>query len=244
MLARRLPRLGGSHAQRDVFLRSLAELAARRRDHAGLDAILGLRRRLKREDRFVGRLASRPTTPAPAAPRRPAAHPERQGACAMTIDRRTLLAGATAAAAAAVAVLARTGTSETMPASINTLGSEAGIAIEGTDPVAYFVEGRPRAGRPEYAVDYEGARWLFSSEGNKALFEADPARYLPAYGGYCAYGVAQGYLVKIEPEAWTIHEGRLYLNYDLGVRDTWLKDVPGYVAEADRNFPSLAPGGG
>ena len=64
-------------------------------------------------------------------------------------------------------------------------------------------------------------------------------RYLPAYGGYCAYGVAQGYLVKIDPEAWTIFDGRLYLNYDRSISETWRKDVPGYVHKADGNWPRL-----
>jgi YHS domain-containing protein len=113
------------------------------------------------------------------------------------------------------------------------------VAIHGFDPVAYFVEGGPRKGRPELAVERNGARWLFSSPANKARFEADPERYLPAYGGYCAYGVAQGYLVKIDPDAWTIIDGRLYLNYDRSISETWRKDVPGYLKKADGNWPRL-----
>jgi YHS domain-containing protein len=114
-----------------------------------------------------------------------------------------------------------------------------GVAIHGYDPVAYFVDGGPRKGRPELALDHAGARWLFSSEANRARFRDEPEKYLPAYGGYCAYGVAQGYLVKIDPDAWAIVEGRLYLNYDRSVARTWRKDVPGYVAKADANWPGL-----
>jgi YHS domain-containing protein len=114
-----------------------------------------------------------------------------------------------------------------------------GIAIHGYDPVAFFVEGGPRKGRAELALDHGGARWLFASEANRERFRAEPEKYLPAYGGYCAYGVAQGYLVKIDPEAWAIVNGRLYLNYDRSVARTWRKDVPGYVAKADANWPSL-----
>jgi YHS domain-containing protein len=124
---------------------------------------------------------------------------------------------------------------------INTLES-GGVAIKGTDPVAYFLEGRPVPGKPEHGLDWQGARFLFASAANQERFAADPERYAPVYGGYCAYGVSRGYLVKIEPEAWTIHEGRLFLNYDLAVRDTWLEDVPGYVAKADAEFPKLVPG--
>jgi YHS domain-containing protein len=114
-----------------------------------------------------------------------------------------------------------------------------GVAIHGYDPIAYFVEGGPRKGRPELALDHAGARWLFSSEANRERFRAEPEKYLPAYGGYCAFGVAQGYLVKIDPDAWAIVDGRLYLNYDRSVARTWRKDVPGYVAKADANWPAL-----
>jgi YHS domain-containing protein len=113
------------------------------------------------------------------------------------------------------------------------------VAIHGYDPVAYLVDGGPRKGRSDLAVEHGGARWLFASEENRRRFEADPARYIPAYGGYCAYGVAQGYLVKIDPEAWSVVDGRVYLNYDKPVQQSWLKDVPGYVAAANVNWPKL-----
>jgi YHS domain-containing protein len=121
---------------------------------------------------------------------------------------------------------------------INVLAGN-GVAIHGYDPVAYFVDGGPRKGRPELALDHAGARWLFASEANRERFRAEPQKYLPAYGGYCAYGVAQGYLVKIDPDAWAIVDGRLYLNSDRSVARTWRKDVPGYVAKADANWPGL-----
>ncbi|HVL72908.1 MAG TPA: YHS domain-containing (seleno)protein [Beijerinckiaceae bacterium] len=129
---------------------------------------------------------------------------------------------------------------QTAPSPVNVLAGNR-LAIHGYDPVAYFVEGRPRRGRPEFAVEHRGARWLFANEENRGRFRADPERYLPAYGGYCAYGVSQGYLVKIDPNAWRIVDGRLYLNYDRGVQRTWEKDVPGHVATANRNWPRLVP---
>jgi len=114
-----------------------------------------------------------------------------------------------------------------------------GVAIDGYDPVAYFEDQRPEKGSRDFTMRWQGVEWRFASAAHRDLFAADPERYAPAYGGYCAYGTAQGYLVKIEPEAWTIHDGRLYLNYDLSVRDTWLADIDDYVARADRNYPGL-----
>lgn len=115
-----------------------------------------------------------------------------------------------------------------------------GIAIHGTDPVAYHLEGRPVPGRPEFAHDWDGATWHFASAAHRDRFAADPARYAPAYGGFCAYAVARGYTAPIDPAAWRIVEGRLYLNYDLRTRSLWSRDIPGEIARADRNWPGLA----
>ncbi len=122
---------------------------------------------------------------------------------------------------------------------VNTLGSSESVAIRGYDPVAYFRDGGPRKGSPAHAARHDGATWHFASAANKALFLADPERYKPAYGGFCAYGTSRGYLVKIEPEAWSIVEGRLYLNYDLDVRETWSKDTKTYLARSERNWAHL-----
>lgn len=150
------------------------------------------------------------------------------------ITRRTL-AGAILAA---VLVSGAVGAAAEETARINTLGGE-GVAIRGYDPVAYFVSGGPRLGRPDITAQHGGATWRFADAANRAAFVADPERYVPAYGGYCAYGVARGVLVKIEPEAWSIRDGRLYLNYDLPVRETWLGDPAGYIVKADDQWPAL-----
>ena len=121
---------------------------------------------------------------------------------------------------------------------VNTLGTD-GVAIRGYDPVAYFTEGAPKEGKPGFSVEYKDATWQFASAANKALFEADPEKYVPAYGGYCAYGVAQGYLVKIEPDAWAIRDGRLYLNYDQSIQKSWSEKPAEYIAEADMKWPEL-----
>jgi len=158
---------------------------------------------------------------------------------ALLLSRRGLLLGAAGTAALPAAALAP------KPAPVgarpvNTLGSNDAVAIRGYDPVAYFREGAPREGLAEHSVIFDEAIWRFAGVGNKALFEADPRRYLPAYGGFCAYGTSRGYLVKIEPEAWSIIEGRLFLNYDLETRETWSRDTPTYIARADARWPTLS----
>lgn len=114
-----------------------------------------------------------------------------------------------------------------------------GIAIKGHDPVAYFTVGAPKPGKNAFTSTHKGATYKFASADNKALFDANPAKYAPAYGGYCAYGVAQGYKVKIEPDQFKIVGGTLYLNYDARVQSTWKKDIPGYIKTADKKWPTL-----
>ena len=116
---------------------------------------------------------------------------------------------------------------------------EDGLAIGGTDPVAYFQVGEPTKGDSAYQSDWNGATWQFASAENKAMFDADPEAFAPKYGGYCAFAVASGYTASTDPEAWTIHENRLYLNYSKSVRKRWSKDIPGNVAKADKNWPGV-----
>ena len=112
-------------------------------------------------------------------------------------------------------------------------------AIRGYDPVAYFTEARPVKGSEKFVHSWKGATWRFSSAENRDRFAAAPEKYAPQYGGYCAYGVAQNYAVSIDPQAWSIVDGRLYLNYSRSVRDTWSKDIPGYIGKADANWPNV-----
>lgn len=123
---------------------------------------------------------------------------------------------------------------------VNKLDSKSGAAIKGYDPVAYFVAGKPMPGRMEFSSIHNGARWLFATAENKTLFDQDPSRYAPAYGGYCAYGVAAGYLVKIEPDAWAIRDGKLYLNYDKAVQKQWERNPAQQIKAADANWPKLS----
>ncbi len=116
---------------------------------------------------------------------------------------------------------------------------KSGLALQGHDPIAYFTESRPVRGRREFKSVYRGATYYFASAENKASFDKDPAKYEPAYGGYCAYGVSRNHLVQIDPAAFAIVEGRLLLQYSKGVRNDFNKDVQGNVAKADANWPAL-----
>lgn len=127
---------------------------------------------------------------------------------------------------------------------VNTLrdslfGGRTDTAINGYDTVAYFTEHRPVKGRDDLATEWMGAKWKFATAEHLQMFKADPAKYAPQYGGYCAYGVTQDALVKVEPEQFTVRDGKLYLNYDADVQAKWLKDPAGYIKDADAKFPAL-----
>lgn len=109
-------------------------------------------------------------------------------------------------------------------------------AIKGYDPVAYFTEGKPVKGSEAYSFEWNGATWRFSSAENMAAFTANPEKYAPQYGGYCAYGVADGHKAPISPDAFSILEGKLYLNYNKQVQNTWNKDQQGYIKTADEKW--------
>ncbi len=116
--------------------------------------------------------------------------------------------------------------------------SDGGAAIRGYDPVAYFSDGKPVKGAAQFTHQWKGATWRFASAANRERFAATPEKYAPQYGGYCAYGVAQGYTVAIDPAAWSVVEGKLYLNYSTSVQAKWKEDVPGYIRKADANWPA------
>ncbi|MEP6538778.1 MAG: YHS domain-containing (seleno)protein [Bryobacteraceae bacterium] len=114
-----------------------------------------------------------------------------------------------------------------------------GLAVKGYDVMGYFDEKRPVKGTDAFKVDYEGATYLFASAAHRDQFAADPAKYVPQYGGYCAYGMAKGHKAPVDPEAWSVIDGRLYLNYSTGVAKDFAKDRPRYIHDADANWPKL-----
>jgi len=116
--------------------------------------------------------------------------------------------------------------------------SDGGVAIRGADPVAFFTEGAPVIGSPDHALMWNGTTWHFASAQNMETFMADPMAYAPQYGGYCAFAMSKGYVATSVPEAWTIHDGKLYLNYSVNVRQVWSEDIPGNIERADGFWPT------
>lgn len=159
--------------------------------------------------------------PARHATRVPQTQPSRRAALAFTLAAPAILFGATARAQS-LAVFAR-----------------HGLAIGGADPVAYFDVGDHEPGDPAHSRDWAGVTWLFSTADRMARFTADPEALAPRYGGYCAWAVARDYLADTIPEAWSIHEGRLYLNANLRIRRRWLRDPDAEIAAADANWPGV-----
>ncbi len=110
------------------------------------------------------------------------------------------------------------------------------VAIHGYDTVAYFTEGKPLAGKAEFEHEWRDVRWQFASTGNRDLFTANPDRYAPQYGGYCALGLAAGEFADVDPEAWTIVDGKLYLNNTKDFRVVWRKAPEAHIGNADYNW--------
>ena len=115
-----------------------------------------------------------------------------------------------------------------------------GIAIKGYDPVAYHTDGKPVEGSNHFELKWKDAKWRFASTEHRDLFKANPEKYAPRYGGYCAWAISRGYTASVDPEnAWTIFEGKLYLNYNVEVKEKWAKDIPGNIKKADANWPGV-----
>ena len=126
---------------------------------------------------------------------------------------------------------------------VNT-GYFGGVAIVGYDPVAYFTEARAVKGSPEFSHEFLGETWHFASAANRDAFAADPVAYAPQYGGYCAgeilyADVSSGITTNVEPRAWRIIDGKLYLFYDLGTAEVFEKNAKEWVATADGNWPTV-----
>jgi hypothetical protein len=154
----------------------------------------------------------------------------------MRMNRRFLIGLSAVAVAAVIAVSA--GLRPT-PGLAEEVYAVDGIAIEGTDPVAYFTAGKPVAGNPANFVDWKGARWRFSNDANRALFLSNPEAYAPQFGGFCAWAVSEGYTASTDPEAWKIVDGKLYLNYSTPVQRKWEGDIPGNIMRGNANWPGL-----
>lgn len=114
-----------------------------------------------------------------------------------------------------------------------------GKAIRGYDPVAYFTEKKPVLGKEDLKFNWNNVNWYFSSPQNLDSFKINPVKYAPQYGGYCAFGLSDGHKAPTQPDAWTIVNGKLYLNYNTKVREYWKKDQQERIEKADINWPGI-----
>lgn len=117
-----------------------------------------------------------------------------------------------------------------------------GVAIDGYDPVAYFTDGKPVEGSADYSFEWQGATWRFASAEHRDRFAGQPERWAPQYGGYCAWAVGHGHTATIDPEAWSIVNGKLYLNYSRDVQTKWTPEKEKWIEAADRNWPRMRDG--
>jgi len=116
------------------------------------------------------------------------------------------------------------------------------VALSGYDAVSYFGDGAPVKGSEAFVVRYQGYDYHFASSANAAMFEADPAKYAPQYGGYCAWAIgANDALAPGDPQVYKIVDGKLYLNFSKAVAEKWNKDIPGFIAKGDTNYPTHSP---
>jgi YHS domain-containing protein len=127
----------------------------------------------------------------------------------------------------------------TFAANIEVNANSNDIAISGYDTVSYFTKGTPTKGSNDYTAAYNGAIYQFSSASNRDLFKADPSKYAPQYGGFCAMGVALNKKLDTDPTAWHIRGDKLYLNYNKSVQKKWNTDIPGYIETAQVNWVDI-----
>jgi YHS domain-containing protein len=114
-----------------------------------------------------------------------------------------------------------------------------GVALKGYDPVAYFRVSGPVKGSPQFSYSWMNATWHFSSAENRDAFAKEPEKYAPQFGGYCAWAVSNNYTADIDPEAWKIIDGKLYLNYNKDVQKKWQEGVLERIADSNKNWPKL-----
>lgn len=148
---------------------------------------------------------------------------------------------------AAAAVLALSGgafavtsANAAVPTSTSAIDTDAsGLAMQGYDPVAYFTQGAPQKGNPAFKVTEGGATYYFATAANQAKFKAQPAAYLPQYGGFCAMGASMGKKFEGDPNVWKVVDNKLYLNFNPDVGRRWNEDIPTNIDRANENWPEI-----
>ncbi len=117
---------------------------------------------------------------------------------------------------------------------------KSGLALQGYDPVAYFTDGKPVKGLPEFTATYKGATYQFASAEHKQLFEKSPAKYEPQFGGFCGYATSINKLAPIEVQYFQLLHDRLILQHNEKAWKLWHQDVEGNLKKADANWPTLS----
>lgn len=138
-------------------------------------------------------------------------------------------------------LLATIATMATLMFSATSLAAEehSVVGVGGYDLVSYQSGKKPLQGNGNHVVQHDGVNYLFSNKGNAKKFKANKEKYLPAYGGFCAYGAAVGKKFIADPTVWEVVDGRLYLNLDNSIKQVWRKDIPGNIAKADKNWEKI-----
>ncbi len=113
------------------------------------------------------------------------------------------------------------------------------IAVSAYDTVSYFTEGMAVKGKKEFKINYKGVQWYFKNQENLDIFQIEPEKYIPQYGGYCAWAIAQGYTANGNPKYWDIVNGKLYLNYNESIQRKWRKNIEGFIKIANKNWPDV-----
>jgi len=114
-----------------------------------------------------------------------------------------------------------------------------GKAIKGYDPVAFFTQSKAVKGADSLSYSWKNATWLFASKEDLDAFKANPEKYAPQYGGYCAYGTAQGHKAPTQTDTWTVANDKLYFNYNAKVKELWTKDQADFIKTADQKWPEI-----
>jgi YHS domain-containing protein len=117
--------------------------------------------------------------------------------------------------------------------------SSSSAAIGGYDPVAYFTESKPVKGSQEFSYQWKNVNWLFSSQQNLDSFTNNPEKFAPQYGGWCAFACSKGRKATTDPNAWSIVDGKLYLNNSLKVQEKWLANQKESIEQANKNWPAI-----
>ncbi|MDZ4843324.1 MAG: YHS domain-containing (seleno)protein [Hyphomicrobium aestuarii] len=123
------------------------------------------------------------------------------------------------------------------PAPISTAGDK--LAVSGYDPVGYFASAKPVKGSADITAVHDGVTWRFANAANRTAFLAEPAKFTPQYGGYCAWAVSQGYTAASDPNVWKIVDGKLYLNYNRSVGRNWEANAAANISRANANWPKI-----